>query len=50
MYTYIYVYMYMYIVSFSVYLYKENGNNEKWQLLFVCCKWKTETANFHLFA
>jgi hypothetical protein len=22
----------------------------KWQLSFVCCKWKTETANFRLFA
>ncbi len=27
-----------------------NGTNGKWQLLFVCCKRKTETANFHLFA
>ncbi len=27
-----------------------NGTNGKWQLLFVCCKLKTETANFRLFA
>jgi hypothetical protein len=28
----------------------ENGTNRKWQLLFVCCKWKKETVNFHLIA
>jgi hypothetical protein len=28
----------------------ENGTNGKWQSPFVCCKWKTETANFRLFA
>jgi hypothetical protein len=28
----------------------ENGTNGKWQLLFVCCKWKKETASFRLFA
>ncbi len=25
---------------------RKNRTNRKWQLLFVCCKWKTETANF----
>jgi hypothetical protein len=28
----------------------ENGTDEKWELLFVLCKRKTETANFHFFA
>ncbi len=28
----------------------ENGTNKKRQLLFVCCKRKTETANFYLFS
>jgi hypothetical protein len=28
----------------------ENGINGKQQLPFICCKWKTETANFPLFS
>jgi hypothetical protein len=28
----------------------ENGANEKQQFTFVCCKQKTEKANFQLFA
>jgi hypothetical protein len=28
----------------------KNGTNGKQQLLFVCCKWKTEVTNFRLFA
>jgi hypothetical protein len=28
----------------------ENGTNGKWQHPFVCCRRKTETANFRLFA
>ncbi len=32
------------------YIYLENGINGKTKLLFVCCKCKTETANFRLFS
>ncbi len=28
----------------------ENRTNRKQQLPFVCCKWKTEMANFLVFA
>jgi hypothetical protein len=28
----------------------KNGTNGKWQLLFVCCRPKTEMANTRLFA
>jgi hypothetical protein len=28
----------------------ENGTNGKWQLLFVCCRRKTEMANTRLIA
>jgi DNA polymerase/3'-5' exonuclease PolX len=28
----------------------ENGTNKKQQFSFICCKRKTETANFHMFA
>ncbi len=35
---------------YSTYVYKENRTNGKQQLPFVCCKRKTETANFPLFA
>ncbi len=31
------------------YIYMEDRTNRKRQLPFVCCKWKIETANFHLF-
>ncbi len=34
---------------FSVYIYTENGTNRKHQDPFVCCKWKTERADFRLF-
>ncbi len=33
-----------------MYRYIKNGANERWQLLFICCKQTTETANFRLFA
>jgi hypothetical protein len=45
-----YMYMYIYIVPVSKYIYTENGPNGKGQLLFACCKRKTETPNFRLFA
>jgi hypothetical protein len=32
------------------YIYMENGIHGKWQLPFVCCKQKTEAANFRLFS
>ncbi len=31
-------------------MYMENKTIGKWQLPFVCCKQKKETANFHLFS
>jgi hypothetical protein len=33
-----------------IYKYMEKGTNGKWQLPTVCCKRKTELANFRLFA
>ncbi len=40
-----YIYIHVYI-----YIYMENRTNRKRNFPFVCCKWKTETANFCLFA
>ncbi len=31
-------------------MYTENGTKGKQKLPFVCCKWKNQTENFHLFA
>jgi hypothetical protein len=31
-------------------LYTVNGTDKKRQIQIICCKWKTEKANFHLFA
>jgi hypothetical protein len=38
-------------IEMAAYIYTGNGTNRKgkWQLLFVCSKWKTEMANFRLF-
>jgi hypothetical protein len=42
----LYVYLFMSICD----IYTENRTSGKWQFPFVCCKWKTEMANFRLFA
>ncbi len=38
----------IYMLPFQ-YIYTENWTMRKWQLPFVCCKPKTEMADFHLF-
>jgi hypothetical protein len=39
-----------YILHVYVHLQVENGTNGKRQIPFICCKQKTETANFRLLA
>ncbi len=41
---------YIYSSVFCVFLYVYVYMVMEWQLLFVCCKWKTETTNDQLFA
>jgi hypothetical protein len=36
------------MVAYTVCIYTETGTIGKWQLPIVCCKRKTETANFRL--
>ncbi len=43
-------YMYTVNLNGSIYIYTENKTKGKWQFLFVCCKWETETVNSYLFA
>jgi hypothetical protein len=45
----IYISIYVY-APVSKYIETENGTNRKLQLPFVCCKQKTEMANFCLFS